>query len=62
MWRWDGREWVPTLAPPPLRSKAWIWWLAGGLTLSLLLIVVGPGTGVLAGGQISRRGVQLPAR
>lgn len=46
MWRWDGRQWVPTLAPPPTRSKAWIWWLAGGLTLSLLLIAVAAGYGV----------------
>jgi hypothetical protein len=46
MWRWDGRQWVPTMASPPGRSKAWIWWLAAALTVSLLLILVGAGYGI----------------
>lgn len=42
MWRWDGTQWVPTsaLGAQPVRRarRAWIWWLAGGC---LVLVVVG---------------------
>jgi hypothetical protein len=42
-WRWDGARWVPAgqAAPPPTaprRSFAWVWWLAGGCAV---LVVIG---------------------
>lgn len=47
MWRWDGVRWVPTAAPiAPRRSRAWIWWLAGGCAVLLVLGLVGAGVGV----------------
>lgn len=47
MWRWDGQRWVPAvMVAPPKRSKAWIWWLAGAVTVSLVLLLVGVGYGV----------------
>jgi hypothetical protein len=52
MWRWDGVRWVPltgqpiapTIAPP--RSRPWIWWLAGGCALLLVIGLVGAGFGI----------------
>jgi hypothetical protein len=46
MWRWDGVQWVPTMPVAPHRSRAWIWWLAGALAVSLLLLLAGAGYGV----------------
>jgi hypothetical protein len=42
-WRWDGARWVPTgaagpTAMSPRRSFAWVWWLAGGCAV---LVVIG---------------------
>lgn len=50
MWRWDGRQWVPTGAHggPPRASRRWLWWLAGGCVVLLVLGVVG----VVAGGKV----------
>jgi len=50
MWRWDGRQWVPTGGPggPPPRSRRWLWWLAGGCVVLLLLGVIG----AVAGGKV----------
>jgi hypothetical protein len=45
MWRWDGTRWVPAGQPPPRRSRHWIWWLAGALAVSLVIIIVGAGYG-----------------
>ena len=46
MWRWDGQNWVPTSAqnqPPiaPKGSRRWIWWVAGGCALLLVLAIGG---------------------
>ncbi|MFI5283097.1 MAG: hypothetical protein ACHQ0J_08205 [Candidatus Dormibacterales bacterium] len=43
MWRWDGTRWQPTSGLPgppyaPRRSYKWIWWVAGGCAL---LVVIG---------------------
>ena len=45
MWQWDGQRWVPTpaQAQAPRRSRAWVWWVAGGC---VLLLVIGIGAGV----------------
>jgi hypothetical protein len=45
MWRWNGTQWVPAGQPPPGRSRKWIWWLAGALAASLLLIIGGAAYG-----------------
>lgn len=45
MWRWDGQRWVPagpTPAYTPMRrSRTWLWWLAGGCAVLLVLGVAG---------------------
>lgn len=51
MWRWDGVRWVPAAAAPyapaaPRRSHTWIWWVAGGCAVLLVLGLVGAGIGV----------------
>jgi hypothetical protein len=48
MWRWDGARWVPLMAQPiaPPRSRPWIWWLAGGCALLLVIGLVGAGFGI----------------
>lgn len=46
LWRWDGSRWVPTMTAPPHRSRAWIWWLAGGCALLLVIGLVAAGIGV----------------
>jgi len=53
MWRWDGRQWAPATpqAPPPGRPRprrTWIWWVAGGCALLLILGVVGAVIGGVA--------------
>jgi hypothetical protein len=46
MWRWDGARWVPTMAPvASRRSRVWIWWLAGGCAVLLVLGLAGAGVG-----------------
>ena len=44
-WRWDGTRWVPSGAPfgsgRPRRSRTWLWWLAGGCAVLLLLGAAG---------------------
>ena len=52
MWRWDGVRWVPLVGQPvgqPIarpRTRPWIWWLAGGCALLLVIGVVGAGYGI----------------
>src|SRR4029077_2454348 len=51
MWRWDGTRWVPATAGPyaptgQRRSYRWIWWVAGGCAVLLVLGLVGAGVGV----------------
>jgi hypothetical protein len=50
MWRWDGVRWVPANAAfpnaAPRRSRAWIWWVAGGCAVLLVLGLVGAGVAV----------------
>ena len=45
MWRWDGRRWAPSAQSPlyrgPQRSRSWLWWLAGGCAVLLLLGIAG---------------------
>lgn len=44
MWTWDGARWVPVqrpLPPPQRRSRSWMWWVAGGCAVVLLLGVAG---------------------
>lgn len=50
MWRWDGVRWVAVNAGPypqaaPPRSRTWIWWVAGGCAVLLVLGLVGAGVG-----------------
>jgi len=49
MWRWDGTQWVPTSVPPiepaRRRGRAWIWWLAGGCLLLLVIGIFGVAAG-----------------
>jgi len=45
MWRWNGTQWVTAGQPPPRPSRLWIWWLAGALAVSLLLIIAGAAYG-----------------
>ncbi len=52
MWRWDGVRWVPLVGQPlrqPIarpRTRPWIWWLAGGCALLLVIGLVGAGYGI----------------
>jgi hypothetical protein len=52
MWRWDGVRWVPLAGQPmgqPIarpRTRPWIWWLAGGCALLLVIGLVGAGFGI----------------
>lgn len=48
MWRWDGVRWVPVTGQPmpPPRSSTWIWWVAGGCALLLVIGLVGAGVGI----------------
>jgi hypothetical protein len=49
MWRWDGVRWVQAAASPqgaPRRSYKWIWWVAGGCAVLLVLGLIGAGVGV----------------
>jgi hypothetical protein len=52
MWRWDGVQWVPLMGQPTVqpvarpRTRPWIWWLAGGCALLLVIGLVGAGFGV----------------
>jgi hypothetical protein len=44
-WRWDGARWVPTAATAPMatgprRSFAWVWWLAGGCAVLVVIAVI----------------------
>jgi hypothetical protein len=44
MWMWDGGRWVQVARPGqplPRRNRAWLWWLAGGCALLLVLGVAG---------------------
>lgn len=48
MWRWDGTRWVPAMTVTPVaphRTRSWIWWLAGGCTVSLVLVIAGAAFG-----------------
>jgi len=53
MWRWDGRQWVPATPRAsgqgqggPPRRRTWIWWVAGGCAL---LLILGVGGAVIGG-------------
>jgi hypothetical protein len=48
MWRWDGVQWVPLVGQPIARprTRPWIWWLAGGCALLLVIGLVGAGFGI----------------
>jgi hypothetical protein len=51
MWRWDGARWIAATtgavgAPTTRRSKPWIWWVAGGCALVLVLAIVGGAIGI----------------
>lgn len=44
-WRWDGGTWVPSgqvapLAASPRRSFAWVWWLAGGCAVLVVIAII----------------------
>lgn len=46
LWRWDGTRWVSTgvvgeRPAPPRPSRAWIWWVAGGCLVLVLIVIVG---------------------
>jgi hypothetical protein len=49
MWRWDGAQWVPAAGGyqpmAPRRSRTWIWWVAGGCAVLLVLGLIGAGVG-----------------
>jgi hypothetical protein len=50
-WRWDGTTWVPSgqvasLATPPRRSFAWVWWLAGGCAVLVVVAIVAGAEGL----------------
>jgi hypothetical protein len=57
-WRWDGHRWVPTgtevqTAPPARHARrGWIWWVAGGCAV---LLVLGVGLGIFAAFQLAQR-------
>ena len=51
LWRWDGAQWVPAgwsaqPAVAPRRSRTWVWWLAGGCALLLVIGLVGGAIGI----------------
>jgi hypothetical protein len=48
MWRWDGVRWVPLMGQPisRARSRPWVWWVAGGCALLLVIGLVGAGFGI----------------
>jgi hypothetical protein len=51
MWRWDGTQWIAAAPGTPgthatRRSRAWIWWVAGGCALVLVLAIVGGAVGI----------------
>jgi hypothetical protein len=51
MWRWDGVRWVLASAPAYPQaarrsSHTWIWWVAGGCAVLLVIGLVGAGVGV----------------
>jgi hypothetical protein len=52
MWWWDGRRWVPAAqAPPPFgprRQRTWLWWLAGGCAVLLVLGLAGGIYGIVS--------------
>jgi hypothetical protein len=54
MWRWDGQRWAPVGQPgqaiqyPPPRSRRWIWWVAGGCALLLVIAIVGGAVGIVS--------------
>jgi len=53
MWRWDGRQWVPATPQPavqarPRGSRTWIWLVAGGCAVLLVLGAVGAVVGGMA--------------
>jgi hypothetical protein len=61
MWRWDGVQWLavgasvqPAVAPR--RSRAWVWWLAGGCALLLVIGLVGGAVGVYSLANSFQRG------
>lgn len=45
-WRWDGTRWIPTgqaaAAPLPAapRTFKWVWWLAGGCAVLVVIVVI----------------------
>ena len=49
MWRWDGRQWILAGAPGerPRTSRRWLWWVAAGCSVLILLGLVG----AVAGGK-----------
>ena len=53
MWRWDGHQWVPATPQPavqarPRGSRTWIWLVAGGCAVLLVLGAVGAVVGGMA--------------
>lgn len=53
IWRWDGRQWVlvgqPGLPQPSRRgSRRWIWWVAGGCVVLLILGIGGAAFGIVS--------------
>jgi len=59
MWRWDGRQWVPATPRPPGQGqggprgrRTWIWWVAGGCAL---LLILGVGGAVIGGAALVNR-------
>jgi hypothetical protein len=50
-WRWDGAQWVPAGAAAPMpmsprKSFAWVWWLAGGCALLVVIAVIAAAIGL----------------
>lgn len=44
MWQWDGQRWVPSASQSQRASRGsrrWIWWLAGGCALLLVIGIAG---------------------
>ena len=52
MWRSDGRRWVPAAQAParttPPGRQTWLWWLAGGCAVLLVLGVAGGIYGIVS--------------
>jgi hypothetical protein len=51
MWLWDGQRWVASAAQPrPISrgSRRWIWWLAGGCALLLVIAIAGGTYGIVS--------------